>query len=470
MVLMAKSPEAIHRIVAKIVTSIRQFSLRINEKTKLRKLNDTKPIEERLFSGDYAFSWSQTSREKVNKYRKEIPKIIRKIKKGDEVNKKEIANLRYFLKATKQFESRGIVEGLIDCIPLKPSLTEDIVRFLGSHFVNYRLSRKTTDKEIYIKNRCFKIWKVYKNNELTEWTRFWLIKALLQKEFIKNSSEFRKEISVITKNKDSKFLKLIGYFYFAYLSNDSKPNFSFNELRSQIHNANNEIEKSSFLYFLIYFNGIEDQKTIFELALDGLSSKSIEIQLMSIFVLKKLGWKSKKAKNYGLFTKRLLNITIDKDEEDLLPKQEVKEDDYLTFEGKINPRQFSRFMGTATRGPKKYAGNEKIKKITFVRDDKRSDVSLFYVNDDISHVKKIQNPSKKVRKLAQISLGKEFLFDKDTHDYLNTNRKCTLYGNGKYQLTNIIDGHGKNLKINKNIKIEIIDKSTLKRRQGKRPA
>ncbi len=108
---------------------------------------------------------------------------------------------------------------------------------------------------------------------------------------------------------------------------------------------------------------------------------------------------------------------------------------------------------------------ESIKSITFISENKKADkVSSFYINHHIHDVHKMQRLSGEVRKLARVAAGEEVPFEKQTHDYINTNKNCVLYRNGKYKLTKIIDGHSRPLKISRGIEVEIIDDKVFKRR------
>lgn len=111
---------------------------------------------------------------------------------------------------------------------------------------------------------------------------------------------------------------------------------------------------------------------------------------------------------------------------------------------------------------------DQIKSITFISENKKADkVFSFYINHHIHDVHKMQSLSGEVRKLARAAAGEEVPFEKQTHDYINTNKNCVLYRNGKYKLTKIIDGHKKPLRISHGIKVEIIDDKIFKRRVAK---
>lgn len=135
-----------------------------------------------------------------------------------------------------------------------------------------------------------------------------------------------------------------------------------------------------------------------------------------------------------------------------------KDEVILTLNEKIPPQ------AVPTVTPKKTVV-EDIKSITFISENKKADkVSSFYINHHIHDVHKMQRLSSEVRKLARVADGEEVPFEKQTHDYINTNKNCVLYCKGKYKLTKIIDGHSKPLKISRGIEVEVIDDKIFKRR------
>ena len=135
-----------------------------------------------------------------------------------------------------------------------------------------------------------------------------------------------------------------------------------------------------------------------------------------------------------------------------------KDEIVFTLNEKVVPQTISAIT------PKKTV-TENIKSITFISENKKADkVSSFYINHNIHDVHKMQRLSSEVRKLAKVANGEEVPFEKQTHDYINTNKNCVLYCKGKYKLTKIIDGHSKPLRISRGIEVEIIDDKIFKRR------
>lgn len=135
-----------------------------------------------------------------------------------------------------------------------------------------------------------------------------------------------------------------------------------------------------------------------------------------------------------------------------------KDEVILTLNEKVAPQ------AVPTVIPEKTVA-EGIQSITFISENKKADkVSSFYINHHIHDVHKMQRLSSEVRKLARVADGEEVPFEKQTYDYINTNKNCVLYCKGKYKLTKIIDGHSKPLRISRGIEVEVIDDKIFKRR------
>jgi hypothetical protein len=102
--------------------------------------------------------------------------------------------------------------------------------------------------------------------------------------------------------------------------------------------------------------------------------------------------------------------------------------------------------------------DNKIKNITFVREGNRAKtgVKLFYINDDMSNPKIIKKQSAQIKRLITVAETGKILFNQQCLDYLNTNKKCTLYCSGKYDITKILIKNGANLKTSDNVILEII--------------
>jgi len=366
-VLMAKSADKIHHIVSQIVVFLRQYNLKLNEKSKLERLKNTEGIEELKFYNPYG-QLNETSQQKVAKISKKLPTILRKIKNGKDTKKTEISGLKYYLKAGANIGNPEMLDDLISLIPKKPSLIYLICRYLGYYFSD-------VDKDFYkaneklIRSKYEKVWKTYTNNSLTDWTKFWLLKILSAPPFAKDHTGFQSELNKIITDPKAKFLRPLAFFYKAYVKEQIDPfedlGFTLDDIKRHIRNAKTETEKSIYYYFAVYLSGVEENGMIRELLYEALQAKSPEIQTMGLFLVKKLyhlfeaspadtdtrsivtKWNIKFERDItGEFSRIYLKLPLPAKPK---PKETVAEGDYLTFEGKIAKDQFTQFLGISKR-------------------------------------------------------------------------------------------------------------------------
>lgn len=299
-VLMAKSADKIHHIVSQIVVFLRQYNLKLNEKSKLERLKNTEGIEELKFYNPYG-QLNETSQQKVAKISKRLPTILRKIKNGGDVRKTEMSGLKYFLKAGAKLDRQEMLDDLIALIPKRPSLIYLVCRYLGFYLSDIDDDFFNT-KEKFIHAEYEKVWKTYCENSLTEWTKFWLLKVLSAPKFAKEHNGFQAELNKIVVDPKAKFLRPLAFFYKGYLRdsirwdkamkgdilNEVNLGFTSDDIKRQIRNSKTETEKAIYYYFAIYLRGVEEEGTIKGLVHEALQSKSPEIQTMGIFLVEKL--------------------------------------------------------------------------------------------------------------------------------------------------------------------------------------
>ena len=72
-----------------------------------------------------------------------------------------------------------------------------------------------------------------------------------------------------------------------------------------------------------------------------------------------------------------------------------------------------------------------------------------------------------MRDLLAIANNENILFNKDTLDYINSNKECALYYGGKYPLANILERRGDFLKICNGIHVRILDDAAYNKRIAK---
>jgi len=342
MVILAKNPETVETVVSQIVIFLRQFNLRINEKTKLEKQKNTKYLESLKFYNHYG-AINTTSSEKVIAIRRKLPKIIAKLKKKSDVSKQELGELRYYLKASDGNESEKIITGLIEVIPHKASLIFPISRFIGQFFSNTKENRKL-EKDFIIKKYGDKIWKIYINNRsLTEWSRYWLIKLLFFPEFYIQTPAFEKEVLKIPNHKESKYLRVVCLFYLFYNSNLKKttPSFNLDDIKRYISEAKTPAETAVYYYFLLYLNNQETTPVINEMVVSGLSShSSVDVGTICLYIARILSLEVTPLNDFSAFAKVFLGV---KNQD--VQRAQVNDATHLTFEGKIPLNQFANFLG-----------------------------------------------------------------------------------------------------------------------------
>jgi hypothetical protein len=303
-VIMAESVAKINSIIEKAVLFLRTYNLNLNEKSKLVKLGNTKSIEEVKFHNPYGHL-NETSRQKLEELAKKIPTILRNLKSGKEVKKTDVSNLKYYLKAGAGMGDQAIFEALIALIPNKPSLIFEIGKYFGFYFSN-------EDKEFYLENKELihakyeSVWEMYRNKSLTTWTRFWLLKVLSIPILAREHSGFQEELDRIVADSNEQILRPLAFFYKAYMrdmirwdraiKNESidsiDAGFTLDDIKRQINNSKTGTEKAIYYYFVFYLKDTEEEGVIRGLVYDALASESPDVQVMGIFLIKKLYRKS----------------------------------------------------------------------------------------------------------------------------------------------------------------------------------
>ena len=107
--------------------------------------------------------------------------------------------------------------------------------------------------------------------------------------------------------------------------------------------------------------------------------------------------------------------------------------------------------------------DETIREIIFIeRNAKPEPIYRFCVNNE--KPKLLRSDSSKMRDLLAIANNENILFNKDTLDYINSNKECALYYGGKYPLANILERRGDFLKICNGIHVRILDDAAYNKR------
>jgi retron-type reverse transcriptase len=385
-VIMAESADKINSIIEKAVLFLRTYNLNLNEKSKLEKLGDTKSIEEMIFHNPYGHL-NETSRQKLEEISKKIPTILRKLKGGKDVKKTELGNLKYYLRAGAGMGDSAVFDNVVALIPNRPSLIFYISNYFGFYFSN-------EDKEFYQANKLLvhakyeSIWEMYSNKSLTAWTRFWLLKVLSTPIFAREHEGFQAELDRIVADPNAQFLRPLAFFYKAYMrdmirveramkkeSIDSiDAGFTLDDIKRQIRYSKTGAEEAIYYYFVFYLKDTEEEGVIRGLVYDALASESPEVQVMGIFLIKKLYRKSLPEIMKERASKGIVDVpgVVEIEEKDTLrislegkalgelsriyfklpasekTSPEQKADELLTDDGKIAQNKLPQFLGMAT--------------------------------------------------------------------------------------------------------------------------
>jgi len=343
-VVMARDSNSLNRIIEKASLFLRQYNLDLNEKTKLEKLKNTNSIKELKFYDSYG-TMNITSKQKVRKIEKKLTKIFKKIKNGTELEKLEKSSLNYYLKASSAWYISDRSDEFIEIIPHRPYLIHHITNYLLFYLSGFfKVGKKVA------LSRYNKLWNIYKNNSLSDWTKFWLLKALSIPEYAVDNEEFQSELDKILTDKDAKLLRIVALSYKAYVQEYTDKSisldFTIDDIRRYIVSAKTDAEKAVYYYFIIYLKDSEETETITEMVHEALQAESSEIQLIGLYLAKQLSIKPILDRT-GSLSKLYLKLPPDTKEGKSIEGRQIqsKESDYLNFEGKIAKDQFAPFLG-----------------------------------------------------------------------------------------------------------------------------
>jgi len=153
-------------------------------------------------------------------------------------------------------------------------------------------------------------------------------------------------------------------------------------------------------------------------------------------------------------------------------------DDYIGYATRIHNyliQELSKAEGKKNnKGGIPLSKEKEIKKITLIEMDK--DEYLFAINDNYKEIKKVPKYSEWwkifIKEIKNRNVPYEKRIEtkeipKEMADFFNYNKKCAIYFGGKYKLTNIFIGRGIDIRINPEIKTEVISEKQYQRRKQK---
>ncbi len=247
LVLMGRSKEDVLKATEKIVRFLRGHNLNLNEKTKVTELQDTEAIEAMRISSDYDYSTPEIPEDDFARITATIPRIIGAIISGEKVEKLEIRGLKYYLKASVIFNLNLILD-LIKIIPIRPSLTVPIIQYIADSMVMLDIFGDPLDA-ITIDSA---LWEAYNNSEVTDWSKFWILKLLASNKSI-IIGELDQEIDRILSEKETTIFKVVALYHKAIREQD----IDIELVKRSMKEASSGVEKSLYSFFLLNtFDGL----------------------------------------------------------------------------------------------------------------------------------------------------------------------------------------------------------------------
>ena len=295
-ILMGKNKRSVLKATERIAKFLRDYNLNLNEKTRVTQLHNTKTIQEMRIISDYEDRVTEIPKDEFTRIQMEIPDIIEKILNDDGAEKIELRNLKYYLKVATNYEL-GFLLKLIGIIHFYPSLTVLIIRYI-------------TDGRNYLKN-CEEylsiifldesLWEIYRDSEISEWSRFWILKLLASNKDT-DVDGINEEIYRILSSKEETILKIVAFYYEAIrgLKNDLAL------INRSIQSSENSVEKSLYSFFLINSFSNARTSTIQNHIEKILDDPSHEMNLIGCYLLKNYP-KIKIDDVDGLFSKYILD-------------------------------------------------------------------------------------------------------------------------------------------------------------------
>lgn len=239
--LMGKTKEDVLKATEKIVHFLRGHNLTLNEKTKLVELKDVASIEAMRFFSDYGEDTTEIPEDDFTRVQNIAPHTVSSILAGDKIEKSDIRELKYFLKVDTTY-SLDLILALIEAIPLRPSLTVPIIQYISeARGVLSFLGEPTAIPLIELN-----LWKTYIRTDVSEWTRFWVLKLLVSNKDVLDI-EVEEEIERILTSKQNTIFKVIS-FYSKLIQGKE---IDIEQVKRAMEGCETDVEKSIYSFFLL---------------------------------------------------------------------------------------------------------------------------------------------------------------------------------------------------------------------------
>lgn len=274
--LMGKTKEDVLKATEKIVRFLRTQNLSLNEKTKLSKLEDSSSIEAMRFFSDYGNDAPEIPEDTFTQVQDIAPITVASIIAGEQVEKKNVSSLKYFLKLDTTY-SLDLILNLIEVIPLRPSLTVPIIQYVSEGRGVLGFLGRHSDVHVIDSN----LWGLYQKTEVSEWTRFWVLKSLVSKKEVLDCGIESEVDDILELNQNSVF-KIICLYYKLIQGKE----IDIDQVRRAIAGSVTVVEKSVYAFFLL--NAFQGARiSVIKNQIEQLlNSCSHELNLMGSFLYK----------------------------------------------------------------------------------------------------------------------------------------------------------------------------------------
>jgi len=240
-VIMGQKKEDVLKATEEIVHFLRDYHLNLNEKTHVKKLENTTTIKAMRIFSDYDDIITEIPRDEFSRIEGTIPDIMKKITNGENVDKPELRDFKYYLRIATNYDIAFLVS-LIEIIPLRPSLVVPIVRYITEALEYIRTFENLIEIEILSDS----IENIYYKSEMSEWSKFWIFKLIVSDKDLMAKSIGR-EIKKILASQGITIFKVVALYHEAMKRNE----IEFDFVNRLVLESKNDIEKSLFSFFFL---------------------------------------------------------------------------------------------------------------------------------------------------------------------------------------------------------------------------
>lgn len=238
-ILMGKSEEAVLKSAQKITEFLLRENIATGGKSIPAKLEDAKLIEAAWTAADYESDGRRMTKNDISLIQNKAANTLALIAVSKKIENGKLQELKCFLKFGTRHDT-DFLSLLLEIIPLCPSLTVPIVRYVGMALnipVNTAIPASIDSK----------LWEIYERKGIPEWSRFWIFKLLASISGIPQA-KLDNEINRVLQAKDNSLLKVVAFYHQAAV----QTKIDADQIKRAVTECKTDIEKSIFSFFLIY--------------------------------------------------------------------------------------------------------------------------------------------------------------------------------------------------------------------------